>query len=86
MRVHHHTPTPVEISRQFVTYYLPLGMTVGVVSEIVLPFTFISPYECTDFSAHPRHSPLECVQMALLDGEAKLGAPRMMAETQQWLA
>jgi hypothetical protein len=21
VRVHHHTPTPVEISRQFVTYY-----------------------------------------------------------------
>lgn len=29
---------------------------------------------------------LECVQMTLLDGEAKLGTPRMMAETQQWLA
>jgi hypothetical protein len=29
---------------------------------------------------------LECVQMALLDGEAKLGAPRMMAEARQWLA
>jgi len=29
---------------------------------------------------------LEYDQMALLDGEAKLGTPRMMAETQQWLA
>jgi len=61
-------------------------MAVGVVAEIVLHFSFIFPYACTDFTAHPRHSPLECVQMALLDGEAKLGAPRMMAETQQWLA
>ena len=61
-------------------------MAVGVDAELVPPFTLIFPYACTDFSAHPRHSPLECVQMALLDGEAKLGALRMMAETQQRLA
>ena len=61
-------------------------MAGGVVPEIVLPFTFILPMHA--LTAQPprgTHS-LECVQTALLDEEAKLVTPRMMAEARQWLA
>lgn len=57
-----------------------------MVAEIVLPFTFILPMHA--LTAQPprgTHS-LECVQTALLDEEAKLVTPRMMAEARQWLA
>jgi hypothetical protein len=61
-------------------------MAGGVVSEIVLPFTFILPMHALTAQPHRGTHFLECVQTALLDEEAKLGAPRMMTETQQWLA
>jgi hypothetical protein len=61
-------------------------MAGGVVAEIVLPFTFIFPYACTDAQPHRSTHSLECVQTALLDEEAKLVTPRMMAEARQWLA
>ena len=58
----------------------------GVVAEIVLPLTFILPMHALTAQPNRGTHSLECVQMALLVGEAKLGAPRMMAETQQRLA
>jgi len=62
-------------------------MAVCVVAELVPPFPSFSPmHALTSQPNRGTHSLEEYVQMALLDGEAKLGAPRMMAETQQWLA
>ena len=61
-------------------------MAGGVVAEIVLPFTFIFPMHAPTSQPHRGTHALECVQMALLDGEAKLVTPRMIAETQQRLA
>jgi hypothetical protein len=61
-------------------------MAGGVVAEIVLPFTFILPMHALTAQPHFGTHSLECVPTALLDEEAKLVTPRMMAEARQWLA
>ena len=57
-----------------------------MVAKIVLPFTFIFPMHALTAQPHRGTHSLECVQMALLDEEAKMDTPRMMAEARQWLA
>ena len=61
-------------------------MEVCVVAELVPPFTFIFPMHALTSQPNRGTHSLEYDQMALLDGEAKLGTPRMMAEARQWLA
>jgi len=53
-------------------------------SFFLLPSFF--PMHALTFQPHRGTHSLECVQTALLDEEAKLGPPRMMAEARQWLA